>query len=450
MVPIVDTVIFTILLIIAVRQIWRIYTIGKPSTFGLVYIAIFVIYGLPLIYKYTLPEFALGAFPTSMGKASVQLQYGLILLVGVTLLWLTSINGPASKSQMFTWDAADVDFSRLHFFAQLGWFSLFMPLLIVLLLAPNKPAYLIYGEKEARNMYAYSEIFVYGLVTTAVSLSLGGYFVIRSYHYFATGRMRTMATVAATLFMSMNIYIHGKRSMLMALLLMLAFFHLMEKRSKKMLYISVAVLLVFFFFYLSFGKGYTTTYAGFVRGDLSRDYTLCFTADNSHLTHNEIMPNRGNSFTWLATAYIPRRFLASKGWSTPTWFTCGVFNRSIRDRLPWGFGLGFFEEFILNFGYLGLLLFIPLGLLLRGLDHLIYRRSSIYAILWVPVLYNTMFASSAALRFYITLVIPILFIYGTALKKRSYYSTDELDEDEKYYQEYLPGEVDYQHNFSSG
>jgi hypothetical protein len=441
-----DILTFLILLAITARQLWRIFTTGKPSSVGLVYISIFIVYGLPLIYKYTLPAFTLGAFPISMEKTSVQLKYDLILLIGITLLWLTSIRGPTSKAKIFAWDLADIEWSWLGFFVWIGWFLLFLPLLVILLFAPNKSAYFIYGEKAVRAMYDYLEIFVYGLVAYAVLASLGGYFVIRSYYYFATGRAWTIPLILATFIMLMNVYLHGKRSALIIFLLTLGFFHLLEKRSKKILFISALVLLTFFFFYLPFGKGYVETYAGFVRGDLSRDYTLSFTIDYNHWSYNEIMPRRGNSLVWLATAYIPRRILPSKGWPTPTYFTCKVFGRSLLDQLPWGFGIGFFEEFMLNFGYLGLLLFIPLGLLLRGLDHLIYRRSSIYCILWVPVLYNVMFATSAALPLYVTLVIPILFIYGVALRKR-HYSIDELGE--PYYLEYLPDEATYHDDYSS-
>ncbi len=435
-----DTITFLVLLIIAVRQLWRIFTTGKPSTFSLVYIGIFIIYGLPLVYKYTLPEFELGRLPESMRETGVQIQYNFIVLAGIIMLWLTSIRGPASKAKSFKWDVADVEWSRLKFFVWISWFLLFLPLLIIIVFVPNKSAYIIYGQKITRDIYTDLEIFTYGLVTFSVLFSMGGYFVMRSYYYFMTKRAWTIPVVLATLIMFMNIYIHGKRSVLIASLLMLGFFHLIEKRSKKVLYISAVILVTFFFVYLPFGKGYVVTYTGFVRGDLARDYTLDYTIDHSRLTSNDILPHRGNSFIWLATAYIPRYIYTGKGWTTPTYFTCHVFNRSISNRLPWGFGLGYFEEFMLNFGYMGLLLFFPLGLLFRGLDHLIYRRSSIYCVLWAPVLYNLMFASSAALRFYIALVIPVLIIYGFSLRKRRYYDDGELGE--PYYSGQLPEDTD--------
>jgi hypothetical protein len=377
-------------------------------------------------------------------------KYNLVLLTGVFLLWLTSIRGPASKAKEFFWRLADINQARVQSFAWLSWPGLLLPILIVLILAPEKTTYLKYAGAVPREIF-FSPFgsFVYALVQYAARFALACYMFIRFSQYYVKGRSWTLPTFLATILMLINCYLDGKRAMLLLFLVGLGFFHLLHKGSKKVLIITVPVALIFFFLYTGFGKppGVETraSYVGFIRGDLSRDYTLSFTISQTRWTRNTIMPNRGNSFIWLATAYIPRRILISKGWTTPQHFTAGVYDRPVDEwvrNFRWGYGVGYFEEFLLNYGYLGLVLFIPLGLLVRGLDHLIYTRSPMYTIIWVPMLYNVMFATSAALSMYVTMVIPTLLVYWFVLRKRRYSGEIDYLSPQLYDAQYHPENID--------
>ncbi len=430
-----ETFTFVTLFVIAVYHMWRILHAKKPSSAGLLYIAIFIVYGMPLLYRYIIPVEHTYAFASALANPEVRVKYNLVLLVGVFLLWLTSIRGPAGRAEEFSWHLADIELARVQGLSWLCWPGLLLPILIVLLLAPEKNAYLIYAGAVPRGIF-FSPFgsFVYALVQYAARFALACYLFIRFSQYYLKGRSWTASSYLATFLMLINCYLDGKRSILLLLLIGLGFFHLLHKGSKKVLLITVPVALIFFFLYIGFGKapGVATQseagYVGYIRGDLSRDHTLSWTIAESELTHNNIMPHRGNSFIWLVTAYIPRRILTSKGWTTPQYFTSAVYGRDVVEwvrNFRWGYGVGYFEEFLLNFGYLGLLLFIPLGLLVRGLDHLIYMRSPMYAIMWVPMLYNVMFASSAALSMYVTLIIPTLLVFWFVLRKRRY--GEEID-----------------------
>lgn len=435
-----DIFVFLVLFTFAARHLWRIFTTGKPCTVGLFYIIIFIIYGLPITYRYFMPPFgSLGGISHALESSVIHWKHNVVLIVGIILLSLTSINGPASKAKNTFAPMADINWLGFQFFIWIAWFLILTPLLAVLLLAPNKAAYLIYGQTSARGFYSYYSILIQHLVSYLVMIALAGYFLIRAYHYYSSGRLWSIQSIAATFFMAINVYLHGKRTMILLFVLAVGFFQLVEKRRRLFLIIGIPAAVLFFFFYVAVAKPYDIDIKGFVRGDLSRDYTLHFTIAHSHATYNDIMPMRGNSFIWILTSHIPRKYLSSKGWPAPTYFTCAVFGRSIADRLEWGFGVGFFEEFLLNFGYLGLLLFIPLGLCLRFLDHLIYNRSSIYCILWIPLIYNIMFATSAALSMYIGIALPSLLIFRIVMRKekkhrneyeldRNYYPSDNFEE----------------------
>ncbi len=425
-----DMFVFSILLVIALRQAILIFRTGRPSSSGLLCLAIFIVYGLPLVYKYLLPNsfHSLGYIPAAMADPNNQFKYGIVILTGVALLKLTSIRGPAVRAQSFIWTMPDINWERFQMFTWLAWVIVLLPIIIVIFLVPNKTAYLMPGTLDIRGVYDPYARFLHNLLTRFVLLSLVGYLLIRAYSYFANGRLWTSPVVLATFLVCINAYLHGKRSIILASILTAGLFQLVEKGAKKFLLFGIPIALAFFFIYVSFGKSYETDFISFVRGDLARDHTLHFAIDQSHMTYNTIVPIRGNSFKWLATWYIPRRFLPWKDWPTSIYFTCAVFGRSIIDRLPWGFGVGYYEEFLMNFGYLGLLLFIPLGLLLRLLDKYIYERSSVYCIVWIPMLYNLMFASNAAIPLYMGIIIPVLIIFGLTINKQVGISADELED----------------------
>jgi len=185
MIVLFDILTFIILLVIAIRHIWRILRNGKPSSVGLLYIAFFIVYGMPLLYRYVLPtEYTIDQFSWALASPDVRVKYNLVLLTGVFLLWLTSIRGPASKAKEFFWRLADINQARVQSFAWLSWPGLLLPILIVLILAPEKTTYLKYAGAVPREIF-FSPFgsFVYALVQYAARFALACYMFIRFSQY---------------------------------------------------------------------------------------------------------------------------------------------------------------------------------------------------------------------------------------------------------------------------
>jgi hypothetical protein len=110
------------------------------------------------------------------------------------------------------------------------------------------------------------------------------------------------------------------------------------------------------------------------------------------------------------TAYVPRSLWPAKPWTAPVYLTNDVFNRREGEHLSWGFGLGFIEELIMNFGYFGILGCLLIGKLCVWLDGRIYGRSSFYGVLWIPMVFSCAFASSVVLSLVIVVVVPALLL----------------------------------------
>jgi len=433
-----DAFLFLILLVIAVWQTRSIITTKRPSTAGLFYLVVFIIYGLPLIYKYFLPSHGKW-FAAETEDPAIQWRYNVILIIGILLVALTNIRGPAKKSRAFSRRMADINFGYLKLFATFSWLLLLLPLVVVIVLAPDKLCYLKYGTMETRGIVERFAGLVYSLVGYAVSLAFVGYVIIRLYNYHSKGYRWNLSNTLATLFLLIGLYLNTKRTVIMMFLLTLGVLHLLEKGSRKILIVAVPIALVVFFIHVNVLR-YQTSFVDFIRGDLSRDYTLCYTIAYTHPASNDIIPQRANSFRFLATAYIPRVVYPDKVWPTSVYFTQHVHRTSLYEILPWGYGVGYYEEFLLNLGYLGLLLFIPLGLWFRFVDYLIYYRSMVCSIIWLPILYNIMFASNAALVLYVTIVVPVLVVSTFLFRKPRYvinsYEAEQLEYGGEYLSEY--------------
>jgi hypothetical protein len=300
----------------------------------------------------------------------------------------------------------------IPFFVVVGWLSLVAPIPAVLLLSPNPAAYLRYGAVvQLREGATAAEGFRLFAIGTSSHLALLGFFVVywvrTRYARSAVDPVRWLAFFLVLI----PAWIHGKRSYVIEVLTIIALVNFFERRLRlRTVLIYVALVVVGSYFYIGLAKGIMRTPLEYVRGDLARDYTLRHVIHRSGWTASSLVPYRGAPYVFTMAAYVPRKYWTSKPWPAPVYLTCDVFNRRVEDRLGWGFGMGFMEELIMSFGYLGILGCLLIGRISSWLDHFIYSRSSYYALLWVPLIFGCAFASSAILTLIVFLVAPALLL----------------------------------------
>lgn len=188
-----DIITFSILFIFAVRYMWLFFRTVTPSSAALVSIMIFVMYGIPITFKYIgMGGYYNATFNAALMDQAVHWKYNLVVLVGVFILWLTSIRGPVSKLKGFLWSDISIDLTRLQIATIFAWLALLLPILTVILLAPDKSAYLKYGNIAVRGIHGLRGTLALNLVAYGARISLLAYFLIRHSEYTKTGRIWTL------------------------------------------------------------------------------------------------------------------------------------------------------------------------------------------------------------------------------------------------------------------
>ena len=418
-----DTLAFITLLFFAGKGLINVIKTSRPRSIDLLSMIIFIAYGIPITLKYLYNLDYDYRFEDYLGSNATRIRCNIILIIGVSILNFSARSNKNFSHQLFA--LPSINYTYMQLFAYISWFFLLLPLLLILIFSHNRSAYLTYGNTLVREIFDNRyEAFIYFLVGYAVRFSFGAYFLIRIASYNITNKMWTLPTFIATNLMLINCYLEGKRSILGLFIITIGFLHILQGGKKRFLFAGIAIITVLFGVYNIFGKAEENESKGIsslIYGDFGRLYTLHYAAYHSNLSSNDITPRRGNTFLWVPQAYIPRKILSNKIWNTSQIFTAHIHNRDTEDYvrdLRWTYGIGYFEEFLLNFGYLGLFLFIPLGWWCKFVDKLIYNRSFIYIILWGPLVYNVLFGFNASLRSYVTQVIPILFIGTLIFNKR--------------------------------
>ncbi|MGP5415876.1 hypothetical protein ACTXMT_03340 [Psychrobacter faecalis] len=162
-----------------------------------------------------------------------------------------------------------------------------------------------------------------------------------------------------------NIYIHGKRSIVATLLLLIvvSIFYTKVINRKRLLVALFLIIGLFYFFLGFYGKNINEAntllevYEG-LRIDFSRDYSLKFVIFHELLNDEKILPYKGASYIFLLLFFIPRSLWLAKPHPYAVYFTNSIFgNFGGADLYGWGLTTSFVSEAVSNLGYLGLLFF---------------------------------------------------------------------------------------------
>lgn len=377
---------------------------------------IFLFYAMPLLYDYMISSTPAPWFYHSWADPGVRIKYDIILILSVLMIkfgalrW-RSLTARGQQPSGFTLTPLQPS-NTVQMFVMLGWLFLFLPIPSVLLFSNNPSVYLSYAGMIGRGyVLKGAESANASFIMMACIAALMGFFIV----YWTRTRMMRTAMDPVRLFALflavIAVWIHGKRTAVAFLMLILIFVNFFERRLKlSSVLLSFAVAVIGGYFYIGYAKGYEKSPLEYLRGDLSRDYTLRHAIYYSSWKGSEVVPYRGAGYVFDAAFFVPRQLWPGKPWPSPVYFTNHVFNWTQSPYMGWGFGFGFIEELIINFGYVGLLGCILIGWISRRLDDFIYTRSSYYALLWLPMVFGTVFASSVIIKVILFMVIPAMLL----------------------------------------
>lgn len=399
---------------IVVRTLFSAINTRSIRSADLICASLFFFYGLPLAYDRLISAVPPNWFYSSWANDSVRLRYDLVLLAAIVLIKIGAyrrvpVQVPSGWHGGFSLRPLR-PIGVVPLFVSLSWILLLLPLPSIFLLSSNPLSYFSYGSVvQRRSEVGGFELVSIGMISTICLLALLGFFIIYWVRMRMTRSAADMTSLFAMFWAFVAVWIHGKRSAVAFLVLILMFVNFFERRLRLGAVIGfVIATLIGGYLYIGIAKGYERSPLEYVRGDLCRDYTLRHAIYQSGWTKSNIVPYRGAGYLFVATAWVPRAVWPSKPWPSPVYFTNNVFARSDNDYLGWGFGIGFLEELIMNFGLIGVGGCLFIGWLSGWLDRFIYSRSSYYAVLWLPMIFGTVFASSVILKVVLFMVIPAM------------------------------------------
>ena len=411
-----DFLTFGITLIFVIFGLKRIFQTKTVCSADIVCFTLFVFYGMPIVYDYIVTTTPSDWFYVSWVSRRVRYIYDILLLVGVLLIQLGARTKPSQRETLrnrgFTREPLQAS-GVVTFFTILAWCVLLMPIPAVLLFSPKPMTYLGY-HRSISEAYETSRGFAgaHNLISFMCIAALGAFFLI---YWVRTRQTRSSWDAIRWIAVSLAliaVFIHSKRTAILFFLGIIFIVNFLEHRlrfSKVLIY--AVVTLVGLYIYIGAQKGLTRSPLEFLRGDFARDYTLRHAIYRGRMTESSIVPYRGVTYLFTAVAYVPRVVWPNKPWPANVYFTRDVFNWTSSENIGWNFGFGFLEELVMNFGYMGILGCFFIGRISRTLDKFIYERSSYYAILWLPLVFSCVFASSVVLKLVVVLVVPTM-IFG--------------------------------------
>ena len=106
----------------------RLLRTGKPCSFGLVSIIIFIAYGLPIFYRHIWGPIGDDRFAEALESASIRLRADCFVVGGILILWFFSRKSVARRLDEISWYTPVVNMRLLSLFSAVSWLILFLPM----------------------------------------------------------------------------------------------------------------------------------------------------------------------------------------------------------------------------------------------------------------------------------------------------------------------------------
>lgn len=341
---------FFICLIPTVLCLHSLFKVGiKPLT--LIQVCFFSIYIFPLFLDiiFTTPSYY--NFP---GFNAFQGNFLVVIIYNVFVTFVSYFN-------YFFRGKNIIDINIKNNLNKIDVLLFFVSLFPIFLFAfsPDKSVYAVYGGNALRD---YNEVVGgfhgYINISTFLSVIILAYLIVKNYN------KNYIFVIFLFLLALFDFWVNGKRTIVLIFLFFLSLFSILQARTFKS-FIFVIFLSILFGVYSSW---YQATVRDFgdkvtfeenyenVRIDFFRDQRLkmaIYAEINPHLI--KILPNRGDSFLFSATFFIPRDFWENKPYPYAQYFTSAMF---YEEPKLWGWGMttSIYDEIVANIGLLGLLI----------------------------------------------------------------------------------------------
>ena len=274
----------------------------------------------------------------------------------------------------------------------LAWMAM-LSLPFVIVLAPQPSEFLEYAAyigKQAAGVEQYQVIVTMAATMAAISAVL----------VISAEGSSVLARVTAIPFLSVAVWIHGKRSVVALALLLLLYLLWMRGVLQGRRFIAAALacglaLGVFSYAYQAsvrnIGEGEPMRDQRFEASDLYVNYRIDYGRDAvakqtiyAELNPSElaILEHRGQSLLFYATIFVPRRLWPNKPLTYPAYVTAAMFDFEPRD-IGWGVTTSWLEEAIANLGWIGMLFGPAIPALICAIGD--RRRSPTIGVLTVSV-----------------------------------------------------------------
>lgn len=349
MIQIFDFFTFFICLIPTVLCFYSISKVGiKPLT--LIQISFFIVFILPLFLDlvFGIPNYYnLPGFRDSQNNFSVSVIYNFFII-------FISYFNYFFRGKDFIVINIKENINRLD----LILFFIAISPLFFFIFSPDKSIYLIYGGDALRD---YNEVTAkyhgYLSIITFLSVIILSYFIIKNY------TKRIFLIILFFTLVLFDFWVNGKRTIVLLFLFFLGLFFVLKDRSIK----SFIFIIILSFVFGLYSNWYQSTVRDFgnnvsfeenyenVRVDFFRDQRLkmaIYAELNPHLI--KILPNRGESFIFTTTFFIPRNYWENKPYPYAQYFTSAML---YHEPKLWGWGMttSVYDEFVANIGLFGLI-----------------------------------------------------------------------------------------------
>ncbi|MFP4224456.1 MAG: hypothetical protein ACLFVN_10315 [Phycisphaeraceae bacterium] len=370
------------------------------------------LYGYATWTRYPLTD---NSLYRAIQSTDVQLQYR--LFVGLTILavyWLGSsrkLEAGLKSGMLGVWrqQYLNLPLYPVHPMIRQIYTVCWLVLLatpLTVLLSPNPAAYLVYVTPSERFGGSDWALSIHSIISMFCLLAVGAYAFILWVKIRENRRLLHGIIIFAMILAMIACYIHGKRSIVFLFMLTTGAVAYLEGALRpRHIVAGIVALVAFMQVYVALFKGGDGTSS--VYGDLFRDYTLLPVIAGADWTSHEAMP-RGSGFLFQFLFWVPRAVWPAKPWPTPEYVTPWIIGTE--QDLAWGFGLGYLEDGMANFGYVGAVAYIAAVILVcRLLDTQIYLKSrNLMIILWLPLAYGCVFAFSVVIKHLLFIVTPVL------------------------------------------
>lgn len=362
--------------------VYSIFKVGiKPFT--VLQVLFFFVFILPLLLDmiFGVPEYT--SFPGfyEAGKSKLT-SY----IYNLFILFVSYFNWFARGSKTIEINFKDIGIKFDIFLLVL----MFLPIFLFLF-APDQSYYKIYGGNPARN-YSLDASIYHGFInfSSFISVIFGAYLISK---YISKNILFGIFIFAIIL---IDFWLNGKRTIVLLFSFFLGLFFWLKYKNFK----SIFLIFTLFLSFLIFSNWYQSNVRDLgdqvsvkenyenIRVDFFRDQRVKMAIYSELYPHQmKILSYPGQSFVFVSTFYIPRSIWLDKPYPYAQYFTSALF---FSDAKLWGWGMttSIYDEFIANFGFLGVVfLQILLFFYFKSVNNISSNYFKIFALFLVMLLF---------------------------------------------------------------